>query len=293
MILSMTGFGTAEGKVNDSVYEVEIKTVNSRYYKARIKLPDVLYFLEDEIDRLLKSQISRGTVNYSLKLKESRGENLFDIDENVLKFYMDKLKKTADSAGLECEIDIAALLNLPGVIGQGKVDRENTKIKELIISLSKEAIKRLKQMRLEEGASIESDLKNNCEMICGYLKKIRELSQNGVVEYHKKLKKKVDALLAEVNLKLDQETLAREVAVYSERIDICEELSRLESHLNQFEKSCNLERQTGRRLDFIAQEMLREANTICSKANNEEITNLVVEIKCCIERIKEQIQNIE
>ena len=293
MILSMTGFGTSEGKINNAVCEVEIKTVNSRYYKSYIKLPDVLYFLEDEIDKLLKSQISRGTVNYSLKLKESRGENLFDIDENVLKFYMEKLKKTADSVGLECEIDIAALLNLPGVIGQGKIARENTEIKDMVISLSKVAIERLKQMRLEEGASIESDLKNNCEMICGYVKKVRELSQNGVADYHKKLKKKVDAILAEINLKLDQETLAREVAIYSERIDICEELSRLESHLNQFEQGYSLGRQTGRRLDFIAQEMLREANTICSKANNEEITNLVVEIKCCIERIKEQVQNIE
>lgn len=294
MVNSMTGFGCASGEFGGATYEVEIRSVNSRYYKSRIKLPDMLAFLEDDIDKLLHSSVSRGTINYTLRLKEVSAEMLFDINEKVLKTYMHKLAAIAGSSEMECNLDIAALLQLPGVMQMGNCEGEKSeKVKEFVLSLSGEAIEEFKQMRAAEGVTIEADLNKNCMQISSDAKEIGKLAEKNVTDYHAKLKKKVEALLEDFKIKLNEETLAREIAIYAERADICEELSRLVSHLNQFSQSCKLNKEAGRKLDFIAQEMLREANTIGSKVNDSEIANLVVNIKCCIDRIKEQVQNVE
>jgi uncharacterized protein (TIGR00255 family) len=294
MIKSMTGYGESQGEVNGVSYIVEIKTVNNRYFKSIVKLPELVAFLEEDIEKLLRKNLSRGTVNYVLRLKDMSANALFNIDETALQAVVQKLKKALSSTGLKVAIDISNLLSLPGIIEPKLPDKETAgQIKEGVLKISREAIDKVKQMRASEGSFLEADLKKNCTAIEDDLQQIRDRNDVVLHEYAKKLKQRVDTLLAQAKLKLDEETLAREVAIFAERSDISEEVARLDSHLDQFVHTCQANEQAGRRLDFIGQEMLREANTIASKASDTEIIRCVVDIKCRIDRIKEQVQNVE
>jgi len=290
----MTGYGGAQGEINGVNFVVEVKAVNNRYFKTIIKLPELAAFLEEDIEKLLRKNLSRGTVNYALRLKDVSANVLFDIDEAALKAIVEKLSRVGSSVDINGAIDIGSLLTLPGVIRPTSPDKEMAEqIKEVVLKISQEAIDKLKQMRVAEGSFLEADLKKRCRAIEQGLELIRPRSAVVLQEYAKRLKKRVDELLAHAELKLDEEILAREVAIFAERSDISEEIARLDSHLQQFAQSCQANDQAGRRLDFIGQEMLREANTIASKASDIEITRWVVDIKCQIDRIKEQVQNVE
>ena len=294
MINSMTGYGGAQGEVNGVNYVVEVKAVNNRYFKAIVRLPELTAFLEEDIERLLRKNLSRGTVNYVLRLKDVSANTLFDIDETALQTIVEKLSRVGSSVDINRAIDIGSLLSLPGVIRPTSPDEEMAEqIKEVVLKISQEAIDKLKQMRAVEGDFLEADLKKHCRAIEQDLERIRGRSAVVLQEYAKRLKKRVNELLAHAELKLDEEILAREVAIFADRSDISEEVARLDSHLQQFAQSCQANDQAGRRLDFISQEMLREANTIASKASDTEITRWVVDIKCQIDRIKEQVQNVE
>lgn len=294
MINSMTGYGEAQGQLNGTSYAVEIKTVNNRYFKTIVKLPDVAAFLEEDIEKLLRGNLLRGTVNYVLRLKDASAVSIFDIDEAALQVILEKLSRAGSSAGSKGTIDVGNLLNLPGIIRPVVPDKEVAEqIRDLILLLSQKALDQLKQMRAVEGDFLAADLKKCCEAIEQNLEQIRGRAAVVLHEYADKLTKRVDKLLAHAELKLDEETLAREVAVFADRSDISEELSRLDSHVQQFEQCCRANDQAGRKLDFISQEMLREANTIASKASDIEITRCVVDVKCQVERIKEQVQNVE
>ena len=294
MINSMTGYGEAQGEINSVIYTVVIRTVNNRYLKTNVKLPESVAFLEEDIDKLLRKNLSRGTVNYVLQLKNVSVNALYDIDESGLRAYIEKLSRVGSSADIKCTIDIGSLLVLPGIIQPISPDEKAAEqIKEVVLSITQKAIDQLKQMRAAEGAALAADLDGHCKAIKQGLEQICSRNVTVLQEYQKKLKKRVDELLAEAKLKLDEETLAREVAIFADRSDISEEIARLGSHLQQFTESCQANTAAGRRLDFISQEMLREANTIASKASDTEVVRYVIDIKCRIDRIKEQVQNIE
>jgi len=294
MINSMTGYGYAEGQFDDVIYAVEIRSVNSRYFKARIRVPEMFGFLEEDIDRLLRDSLSRGTVSCVIRPRSVPVESLYNIDESALKSYMGVLKKAADSVDVDSTIDIAALMALPGVVLPALIDEQKAlQLKEKILEITEEAAGQVRQMRAAEGAALAADLQAQCEAMKEQLTFIRENCDDVLKGYRDKLKRRIDELLSEGKLKIDEATLAREVAVFADRSDISEELARLGSHLERFNESCQSGGQSGRRLDFISQEMLREANTIASKAFDMEIINRIVEIKCRIDRIKEQVQNIE
>ena len=294
MIKSMTGYGEAQGESDGISYAVTIKTVNNRYFKSAIKLPELAAFLEEDIEKLLRKNLSRGTVNYVLRLKEAPADVLFDIDETALQVVVEKLNRVGSTAGIEGTIELGNLLNLPGVIRPATPDEEQIEqIKDVVLRISQEALVKLKHMRAVEGGFLEADLQKHCKTIEKDLEQINARSPVVLQRYTEKLKKRVNELLANAELKLDEESLVREVAIFADRSDISEEVARLDSHLKQFEQCCQGNDQAGRRLDFISQEMLREANTIASKASDTEITGFVVDIKCQIDRIKEQVQNIE
>ena len=294
MIKSMTGYGAADGEIDGLSCAVEIKAVNNRYLKTNVKLPEVVAFLEEDIEKLLRQNLSRGTISYVLRLKDTSPNLLFDVDEAALRSLVERLSRVGSSAGIDGTVEIGSLLNLPGIIRPALPDKAMTvQIKDMVLNISQKAIKQLKQMRAAEGSSLEADRKSHCDAIRKDLEQIRARSANLIQEYAKRLKRRVDELLAEAKLKLDEGTLAREVAVLADRSDISEEIARLDSHLQQFAESYQASDQAGRRLDFISQEMLREANTIASKASDTEIVRSVVDIKCRIDRIKEQIQNVE
>jgi len=294
MINSMTGYGEAQGEGNGVSYVVAIKTVNNRYFKSVVKLPELVAFMEEDIEKLLRENLGRGTVNYVLRLKDASADALFAIDQTALKAIVEKLNDAGTSAGIRGTIDISNLLSLPGIIRPALPDAEKTgQVRHVILGISREALGQVKKMRAVEGGFLEADLKERCRAMRQDLEHIHARRAVVVKEYAVKLKKRVDELLAHAELKLDEEILVREVAIFADRSDISEEISRLDSHLQQFAQCCRGNDQAGRRLDFISQEMLREANTIASKASDTEITRLVVDIKCQVDRIKEQVQNIE
>jgi uncharacterized protein (TIGR00255 family) len=290
----MTGYGEAQGEADGVSYAVEVKTVNNRYFKTIIKLPELASFLEEDIDKLLRKNISRGTINYTLRLKDASAGALFEIDERALKAVIEKLSRAGSSSGINGAIDIGNLLSLPGIIQPALPDEKRAEqIKKLVLDISQKALDKLKNMRAVEGGFLESDIKKCCTIIEEDLERIRGRSSIIIQEYADKLKKRVNELLAHAELKIDEEILAREVAIFADRSDISEEVARLDSHLQQFAQCCDGNDQVGRRLDFISQEMLREANTIASKASDTDTTRCVVDIKCQIDRIKEQVQNVE
>ena len=294
MLNSMTGFGEGQGELNGVNYVVEIKALNSRYFKTHIKLPESVSFVEEGIERLLRTTLARGTVQYSLRLKEISASDLFEIDEAGLAGIVAKLAKITSSAGIEGTLDIGNLLSLPGIIKPMTPDKETAAlVREKVLEITTQALDKLREMRAVEGKALEADLKVNCDAIEENLVVVKSRGGTVVKDYANRLKNRVDELLAEAKLKLDEETLAREVAVLSDRSDISEELARLDSHLHQFEQISADGGQAGRRLDFICQEMLREANTIASKATDAEIIRRMVDVKCRIDRLKEQVQNIE
>ncbi|MFB0551725.1 MAG: YicC/YloC family endoribonuclease [Phycisphaerae bacterium] len=294
MINSMTGYGEAQGEVDGVSYVVEIKTLNNRYFKTIVRLPELAAFLEEDIEKLLRKNMSRGTVNYVLRLKDTSANALFDINESALRAVVEKLSWAASSASVKGTVDVGNLLNLPGIIQPVSPEKEVAeKIKKLVCKISQQAIDKVKKMRAAEGKLLHDDLKKQCVAIQRNLQKIQARCDVVLKQYAKKLKQRVDELLAQARLTLDEETLAREVAVFADRSDISEEIARLRSHLQQFVQCCQADDQAGRRLDFISQEMLREANTIASKASDTEIIRCVVDIKCRIDRIKEQVQNVE
>jgi len=299
MINSMTGYGNSSGQFNGATYFVEIRSVNNKYFKARVKLPEPLLFLEEEIAEILHNELSRGVIDFVLHVKNIPSDFLVDIDHKALASYLVKLSEAASSVDLKCTIDIGSLLALPEVTTPAVPDEAKAnRMRQTILELTKKALVSLKQMRAAEGKALVEDMEKHCSIIRDKLQLIRQRSETVLKEYARRLKKRADELLSSSNLQIDEQTVAREVAVFAERSDISEEIARLDSHIQQFTDTCRGKvseagEQAGRRLDFISQEMLREANTIASKAADAEIIHIIVDIKCFIDRIKEQVQNVE
>ena len=294
MIRSMTGFGQACGEVDGVIYTVEIRSVNNRYFKTQIRLPDIMAFLESEVEKLHRGNLQRGTINYSLRMKNVSGQALFDIDENTLGSYIQRLKALLPDEDKHCQIDLASMLSLPGIVQPAIPTEEQTgRMRQTVLSLTQQALEQLNISRAEEGKVLKADLLTNCNRITEQLDAIRARVDVVVQDYHDRLKERVENLLAQAKLKLDENLLVREVAIFAERSDIAEEVSRLGAHLQQFQECCEKDGPAGRRLDFVTQEMLREANTIASKSVDAVIAQSVIEIKCAIDRVKEQVQNVE
>jgi uncharacterized protein (TIGR00255 family) len=295
MLNSMTGFARVCREVNGINYAVEIRTVNNRYFKPNIRLPEAAAFLEQEIEKFLRDGIYRGAVNYFLRYKNISGEPMYEIDSAALKSYVEKLNNISrPNSGVECRINLADLLLLPGVVKPQEPENEKAEqLRKAVFEVTGQAIEQLKKMRGREGQALAEDLGCQCGQISGLLEDIKTRKHVVVNEYRDRLSARVNELLKSVRLELDSDTLAREVALFADRSDIGEEIIRLGSHIEQFVASCGTGEHAGRKLDFISQEMLREANTIASKASDAKICLDVVQIKSCIERIKEQVQNVE
>ncbi|HBG78103.1 MAG TPA: YicC family protein [Phycisphaerales bacterium] len=295
MLNSMTGFARVCREVNGISYAVEIRSVNNRYFKPNIKLPEPAGFLEQEIERLLRDNIYRGSVNYFLRYKNVSGEPMYEIDSAALKSYVEKLNGISrPQSGIDCTINLADLLLLPGVVRPQEPENEKAdNLKKAVFEVTALALEQMKKMREQEGLALADDIFQQCSQIGGLLENIKIRKLVVVQEYRDRLSARVKDLLQSARLELDSDTLAREVALFADRSDISEEIIRLGSHIEQFVASCKQGEHAGRKLDFIAQEMLREANTIASKASDAKICFDVVQIKSCIERIKEQVQNIE
>jgi len=297
LIHSMTGFGAAATTVDGVHYAVEIRSLNNKFLKAVIRVPDELQGLEPAIDSMLRARFTRGSLPVTARFSDTTARAAYDINIEALQIYLDRLM-TLNTAknGKAVDIDISSLISLPGVLQppsdfEHKVDR----VRPIVEKLLKDACDRLTEMRTREGDLLHQDLHKHRDAIRVRLDRIRDRSPVVVEEYHQRLKQRVERMLSEVNAMVNDGDLVREVAIYAERSDISEEIARLGGHLLQFQDlidSTDLE-PIGRTLDFLAQEMLREANTIASKCNDAQISRDIVEVKGAIDRIKEQVQNVE
>ncbi|KPK78899.1 MAG: hypothetical protein AMJ81_14540 [Phycisphaerae bacterium SM23_33] len=294
MARSMTGFGQARTQINGVQYVVEIRSVNSRYFKASIRLPEVWSFLESDIDQVLRQRLHRGSIHFCLRMRSDSAETAYQVNVAAMERYIEQLETIRpDQADIELALDMASLLQLPGVCTPPESDELLETAAPELMKLIGQALDALTGMRAVEGRVIAKDLLAHCEVIERHAGEIAHRAGDIVKAYHQRLKRRVEELTAAANLKIDQQDLAREVAVFAERCDIAEELSRLTGHVQQFRAALEKEEQAGRKLDFIAQEMLREANTIAAKAGDGLTARNVVEIKTAVDRIKEQVQNVE
>ncbi len=292
MILSMTGYGDVHYSDSRVSYVMELRSVNNRYFKLAIKLPEHLAVFEADIEKLLRTRLTRGTITCSLRLRNTSADAAQEINLPALQSYLSQLARV--EAGDRVHIDLAAILALPGVCEPPEMDdAERERHWKIISGMTSEAMDRLIEMRGVEGRSIRDDLLSQCRYIRERLSAVSERAPLVVREYHQRLLQRANELIGESRLQLQIDDLKREVALYAERCDINEEVSRLGSHLDQFEKLCDSSEYAGRKLDFLAQEMLRETNTIGSKANDATIAHLIVDIKGAIDRLKEQVQNVE
>lgn len=297
MIHSMTGFGEASAGANGIGFSLELRSLNNKFFKLSTRLPDEISSLEAELEQSLRKRVARGSFVLTIKLKIDEERAASGINENVLLSYMGHLETVRSKIGDESvQIDLTQLLALPGVL-QPAVDEQKIveEAKPIVMGLLDQALGKLQQMRIVEGVALAEDLSYQLGVILDRLAIIDERAPLVIDAYHDKLSKRVGELLAKAELKVNEPDLLKEVAIFADRADISEEITRLTGHVNQFREVLAAEagEPAGRTLDFLAQEMLRESNTIGSKCNDAQISRCVVELKSAIDRIKEQVQNVE
>ncbi|MEC9019096.1 MAG: YicC/YloC family endoribonuclease [Nitrospinota bacterium] len=289
----MTGFGRAECQENDYTYQAEIRSVNNRFIEINTRLPKAYSDLEQPLKKLIKSHCSRGSISLTISLvssNDSPGE--WEIKPNLLlaKQYLDALKQLQNSLGLIGEVDLKSVIGLREIIKIEPVTMDPAK-KDLILNITKEALKSLQTMREEEGKNLQKDLGQQIDSIENHLTDIKSRHPQVVAEYQDKLKERIKNITD--GIELDETRLAQETALLADRSDITEEMTRLKSHINQFRSFLNKNEPIGRKLEFVTQEINREINTTGSKSSDIIISKRVIEIKSDLEKIREQVQNIE
>lgn len=296
MIRSMTGYGEASAEVQGVHYAVSLRSLNNKYLKAVIRLPDEFQPLEAELESLLRKRLTRGTVTLTGTCADTSESAAFEINHNALERYIEQIRLAPLVAKGQASIDVAALLNLPGVL-QPPANEESRieNARAAYSKLAESACEALMDMRIREGKILSDDLLGQRNLLSTRLGQISELAPGVIAEYEKRLRGRIQAMLDEAEIKIDPVEIIREIAAYAERTDIAEEITRLGGHIEQFTEllECSENRPLGRTMDFLAQEMLREANTIASKSPDASISRHIVEIKGAIDRIKEQVQNVE
>jgi uncharacterized protein (TIGR00255 family) len=296
MVRSMTGFGEASAVVDGAHYFVEIRSLNNKYFKSTIRLGEVFQGLEAEFESKLRERLSRGTVTMTARMADATDNAAYEINTAALQRYIDQLNKLPQVKSGEVKLDVAQLLELPGVL-QPPSDEEARyeKARAAFFPVLDKAIDNLLAMRAREGQTIVADLLSQRDDILDRLKIVRERAPGVIADYEQRLKNRIEELLRQNNATVDAGDLIREIGVFAERTDIAEEIKRLSAHIDQFTELLTKSggKPIGRTLDFLAQEMLREANTIGSKSPDAAIARSTVEIKGAIDRIKEQVQNIE
>ena len=291
MLRSMTGFGSSSSREEGVSLQVEIRTVNNKFYKASVRLPDPLQSIETAIDIAISKKLSRGSVTVTVKFSDTSEHGIATINKEVLGNYIAQLQ----AVNADAHIDMARLLHLPGVLASDAEDEVASRTKDSLLKLIDQACDDVISMRTREGETLEADLELHLTKIEEDLSCIKERAPEIVQEYQDRLRTRLQSLLSEIGKNVKDEDLLREVAMFAEKTDIAEEISRLSGHLVQFREliSNTNGEPVGRTLDFLAQEMLRESNTIASKCQDGDTSRRIVEIKGAVDRIKEQVQNAE
>jgi len=291
MVKSMTGYGKSSLSINSREYQVEIKAVNHKYIDTNIKMPRIISYLEEDIRKLITSKIKRGKIDVSISFENySKDGNDIRINTELAKMYIQNLRQLAEEEKISANIEVTEITRLPDVLTI-KSNLDENQIKTELMQTVEDAINQLINMRQAEGERISGDILAKIEQIKAKKQDIFMLSTGLIDEYVVKLETRMKELLKTEDL--DKSRLMQEVVIYADKCSVEEEITRLTSHIEQLRNLINTDEPSGKKMDFIIQEMNRETNTIGSKANNLEITNRVVDIKTILEDVREQIQNIE
>jgi uncharacterized protein (TIGR00255 family) len=296
VLLSMTGYGEARYQSDALNLSIELRAFNNRYLKITVRAAEPYHLLEPEFEKIIRRTVRRGTLQVHLRCERQAAAQDFRINAVALASYVEQLRAACKKAGLpdRTEPFLAQILALPGVVPEpGSLGEHLHEDWPVIERTLEEALARLQAMRLEEGRAMALELLNHRETIAGHLDRIRERIPHVASAFRDRLFERVRTLLNGVDVKLDQSDLIKEVSIFAERSDIAEEVTRLDSHLAQFQEFMNDAESPGRKLEFLTQEMFRETNTIGSKAGDVEISRQVVEIKAALEKIREMVQNVE
>lgn len=293
MIKSMTAYGRGEYSLRSLSFMAEIRSLNNRYRDVIIRVPKVYQTLEDEIKSQICSRIRRGRIEVSVQVEKNSGGEEYNLDLNIplVRSYLRIFERLRDEFGLHEKISPDYLCQIKDVI---QIRPEEINIEESRAGFQEvisRALDSLDVMRIREGKSIEEDFMKRLDRVEVYLHEIEERSPQLVEEYRDRLKDKIYNLSQDIDI--DENRLVQEVAIFASRCDINEEIVRTRSHLKQFFQYMTMDGSIGRRLDFLIQELNREVNTISSKASNSAISARVVEIKAELERLREQVQNVE
>lgn len=293
MLLSMTGHGDAHGEGRGIRVVAEIRSVNGRFFKFSLRAIDAPLALEGLLEPLVREVARRGTVGLSLRIERESPPSAFRIRAAVISSYRRQLREEVDAQAAD-SVPLATLLMLPGAVEEpamaSVLDETQT---ELVLDVVRRALDQLQRARRREGEAMAVDLRDNLTGIRGDLERIAERAPRIVEGYRDRLVERIQGLLADFPVKIGEADVVREVGMFAERTDISEEIVRLRSHLVEFERVMADDESSGRKLDFVVQEMFREVNTIGSKANDAEVARRVIECKNRIERMREMVQNVE
>ena len=289
---SMTGFGAATSEERSLALRAEARSVNHRFLQIKVRLPGELAHLEPEIDELVRKRLERGSVSITVALSGAGTLGEVTVNTESAQRYKRLLTRLARELEIPPAISLDALVALPGVVGAGADGRSLQLGRRATLSAVAGALDALERMREAEGRHLRSDLERNASAIEKVVARIAKRMPQAVLAHQKKLHERVEELIAGRGA-VQPEDLAREVALIADRMDVSEELSRLTSHIAQLRALLDRSGPVGRQLDFLVQEMLREANTIGSKCNDAQVAHGVIEVKTSIERLREQVQNVE
>lgn len=296
MLLSMTGFGAAQKNNAQISVAVEVRSINNRYLKVNSKATNLPPEWESRVEKLVREFVSRGTISVNVQITRQIRDTAPAINQGVLGHYYAQLLEFQKQTGLSNAVNpisLTELLTLPGVVEENASRSLTPDSWQLIENTVVSALEKMQQFRVAEGQSMEAELIGYRVAMSAEVVRITELAPRVIKDYHTKIVERVRDLLAGSEAKLESGDVIREVGIFADRADISEELTRLNSHLEQFQNFLTASESMGRKLEFLGQEMFREVNTIGAKANNVEISHAVVELKAIIEKVREILQNVE
>ena len=292
MIKSMTGYGSAKGAAEDLEITVEVKSVNNRYLDTSVRMPRSFLFAEDAVKSAVQRHISRGKVDVFVSVDASAADNMtVKINEPLLRGYLEAIRHISDSYDLENDLTAVSVSRFPDILTVEKKDLDADSISAGIAAVAEKALDDFDAMRLREGEKLCSDVLSRLETIEALVSTVEREAPKTVEEYRNRLREKMAELLGTAGI--DENRILSEAAVFADHIAVDEETVRLRSHISQLRTMLSSRSPIGRKIDFLIQEFNREANTIGSKCQNSDIAHVVVDLKSEIEKIREQIQNIE
>lgn len=292
MVRSMTGFGRAKSAEDGLSITVELKSVNHRYFEFTSRLPKGYMFLDEKLKSFCQQKISRGKVEASVIIEDNaEGNTVVEINGVYAKAYIGAIKKMSEQYHIKNDVKMSSLIGNPELFTVKKQSLPDETVTAAVLKTAKLAMESFIAMRTAEGERLKNDVKSRTDFILEKVAFIEERSPETVRAYREKLEQKIKELIGDTQV--DEQRLLTETAIFADKVAVAEETVRLKSHIGQFCRLLDSDEPVGRKLDFIVQEMNREANTIGSKAQDIEIAHTVVDIKSEIEKIREQIQNIE